>query len=169
MRIDRLICIHQHHIDDRCFIDFGELACTCIRSSRARMSGWSFLGGGFCNSDAIAHPIASRFLLGTVSRLALLATFTTSIDCSSRQQHIRNTYLSEPPTPAINMFRQAAIRNARLFSTSVTLRKSPVESAADAAKTVDKTISQNIVKGIEKTGTSTSLLQLHAWRCITSR
>lgn len=51
------------------------------------------------------------------------------------------------------MYRQAAIRNVRLFSTRVALRnKGPVEGAKDAAKTVDKTISQGIVKGIEKGG-----------------
>lgn len=52
------------------------------------------------------------------------------------------------------MYRQAAIRNVRLFSTRVALRqKGPVEGAKEAVKTVDKTVSQGIVKGIEKGGT----------------
>ena len=51
------------------------------------------------------------------------------------------------------MFRQVAVRNARLFSTSVRLsNKGPVDAAKDAVKTVDKTVSQTIVKGIEKGG-----------------
>jgi hypothetical protein len=52
------------------------------------------------------------------------------------------------------MFRQAAVRNVRLFSTSVALRKGPVEATKDAVKTVDKTVSQAAVKGIEKGGMS---------------
>ena len=51
------------------------------------------------------------------------------------------------------MYRQVAIRNARLFSTSVRLGKGPVETTKDAVKTVDKNVSQTIVKGIEKGGT----------------
>lgn len=52
------------------------------------------------------------------------------------------------------MFRQVAIRNVRLFSTSVRVsNKGPVETAKDAVKTADKTVSQTIVKGIEKGGT----------------
>ena len=52
------------------------------------------------------------------------------------------------------MFRQTVARNVRLFSTSVRVRqnKGPIEGAKDAVKTVDKTISQQIVKGIEKGG-----------------
>ena len=52
------------------------------------------------------------------------------------------------------MFRQAAARQLRLFSTARVLRESkgPIEGAKDAVKTVDKTISQQIVKGIEKGG-----------------
>ena len=50
------------------------------------------------------------------------------------------------------MFRQAFARNVRLFSTSVALRKGPVEGAKDAVKTVDRTVSDTLVKGIEKGG-----------------
>ncbi len=57
------------------------------------------------------------------------------------------------------MFRQAAIRNVRLFSTSVAFRKGPVEAVTDAAKTVDKTVSQAAVKGIEKGGKHLTALQ----------
>lgn len=49
------------------------------------------------------------------------------------------------------MFRQTLVRNARLFSTSVRVgNKGPIEGAKDAAKTVDRTVSDQIVKGIEK-------------------
>lgn len=52
------------------------------------------------------------------------------------------------------MFRQVAVRNVRLFSTSVRVaNKGPVEATKDAVKTVDKNVSQTIVKGIEKGGT----------------
>ena len=53
------------------------------------------------------------------------------------------------------MYRQTLARNVRLFSTARVLRqnKGPIEGAKDAVKQVDKTISQTIVKGIEKGGT----------------
>ena len=63
------------------------------------------------------------------------------------------------------MYRGAAARQLRLFSTSRVLRqqqKGPVEGAKDAVKTVDKTISQGIVKGIEKGGTLSSIFLLTA-------
>ncbi|KAF2795002.1 hypothetical protein K505DRAFT_407215 [Melanomma pulvis-pyrius CBS 109.77] len=47
------------------------------------------------------------------------------------------------------MFRTAIARQARLFSTSPIVRKSPVETVKDAAKVVDRTISDAAVKGIE--------------------
>lgn len=51
------------------------------------------------------------------------------------------------------MFRQALARNVRLFSTSrVVMEKGPVEGAKDAAKAVDRTVSDTLVKGIEKGG-----------------
>ncbi|ORY12732.1 hypothetical protein BCR34DRAFT_482229 [Clohesyomyces aquaticus] len=50
------------------------------------------------------------------------------------------------------MFRSAIARQARLFSTSPIVRKSPVETVKDAAKAVDRTISDAAVKGIEKGG-----------------
>lgn len=51
------------------------------------------------------------------------------------------------------MFRQTVVRNVRLFSTSVPrLNKGPVEGAKDAVKQVDRTVSDTIVKGIEKGG-----------------
>ena len=60
------------------------------------------------------------------------------------------------------MFRQAAARPLRLFSTSAVRlqNKRPIEGAKDAVKTVDKTISQGIVKGIEKGGTFQLTLHL---------
>ena len=52
------------------------------------------------------------------------------------------------------MFRQQLARNARLFSTSVRVQnKGPVDAVKDAAKQVDKAVSQTIVAGIEKGGT----------------
>lgn len=53
------------------------------------------------------------------------------------------------------MFRQAVARNVRLFSTTPAFRKGPVETAKDAAKSVDRTVSDTIVKGIEKGGKHT--------------
>lgn len=50
------------------------------------------------------------------------------------------------------MYRSAIARQTRLFSTSVYLRKGPVDATKDAAKTVDRTISDAAVKGIEKGG-----------------
>ena len=59
------------------------------------------------------------------------------------------------------MFRQTVARNVRLFSTSGLLRnKGPVEGAKDAVKQVDKTVSDTIVKGIEKGGMSPSIQNL---------
>lgn len=52
------------------------------------------------------------------------------------------------------MFRTQIARQARLFSTSPIVRKSPVETVKDAAKTVDRAVSDKIVKGIEKGGMS---------------
>jgi len=48
------------------------------------------------------------------------------------------------------MLRQQIARQARLFSTTPIARKSPVETIKDAAKVVDRTISNAAVKGIEK-------------------
>lgn len=50
------------------------------------------------------------------------------------------------------MFRQTLLRNARLFSTSVRVNKGPVEAGKDAVKNVDRSVSDTIVKGIEKGG-----------------
>jgi hypothetical protein len=50
------------------------------------------------------------------------------------------------------MYRQVVVRQTRLFSTSVYLRKDPVTAAKDAVKTVDRTVSDAAVKGIEKGG-----------------
>jgi len=52
------------------------------------------------------------------------------------------------------MFRQTITRQARLFSTSVRVRKSAVDSAKETLQSVDKTISQQAVKGIEGAGGS---------------
>lgn len=51
------------------------------------------------------------------------------------------------------MFRSQIARQARLFSTTPVARKGPVETIKDAAKAVDRTISDAAVKGIEKGGT----------------
>lgn len=52
------------------------------------------------------------------------------------------------------MFRQSLLRSARPtarhFSTTVRYNKGPIEGAKDAAKTVDRTVSDQMVKGIEK-------------------
>ena len=50
------------------------------------------------------------------------------------------------------MLRTSLTRQARLFSTSPAVRKSVVDSAKDAAKKVDRTISDAAVKGIETGG-----------------
>ncbi|KAK5113499.1 hypothetical protein LTR62_003368 [Meristemomyces frigidus] len=47
------------------------------------------------------------------------------------------------------MFRQQIARQARLFSTSVAFRKSAVDTAKETVHAADKTVSQQIVKGIE--------------------
>lgn len=63
---------------------------------------------------------------------------------------------------ALTMFRTQIARQVRLFSTSPIVRKSPVETVKDAAKTVDRTVSDAAVKGIEKGGTfSLLLIPLH--------
>lgn len=54
------------------------------------------------------------------------------------------------------MFRQQLARQVRLFSTTPIARKSPVEAIKDAAKAVDRTISNAAVAGIEKGGKCTS-------------
>ncbi|EKG10692.1 hypothetical protein MPH_12176 [Macrophomina phaseolina MS6] len=48
------------------------------------------------------------------------------------------------------MFRTAIARNARLFTTSARFQKSAVDSVKDTAKKVDRTVSDELVKGIEK-------------------
>ena len=50
--------------------------------------------------------------------------------------------------------RQAA---TRLFSTAPRLQKGPIETVKSAAKKVDRTISDGIVVGIDKTGAYHSL------------
>lgn len=55
------------------------------------------------------------------------------------------------------MFRTQLTRQVRLFSTSPIVRKSPVETVKDAAKTVDRAVSDKVVKGIEKGGTYSPL------------
>lgn len=48
------------------------------------------------------------------------------------------------------MFRQTLTRNVRLFSTNVRLQKSAVDSAKDGLKSIDRTVSDKLVKGINK-------------------
>ena len=50
------------------------------------------------------------------------------------------------------MFRHSLLRTTRtrLFSTTARYNKGPVEGIKDAAKTVDRTVSDQMVKGIEK-------------------
>ena len=55
-------------------------------------------------------------------------------------------------TTTAKMFRQAITRQARLFSSTPTARKSVVDSAKDVLNTVNKTVSQAAVKGIETGG-----------------
>lgn len=50
------------------------------------------------------------------------------------------------------MYRQAIARQARLFSTSFAARKSAVDAAKETVHQADKTVAQQIVKGIEKGG-----------------
>jgi hypothetical protein len=66
--------------------------------------------------------------------------------------HLSNTYTPNTDNLSAIMFRTQLARQVRLFSTSPIVRKSPVESVKDAAKTVDRTISDQVVKGIEKGG-----------------
>ena len=51
----------------------------------------------------------------------------------------------------IVLTRQAAAAT-RLFSTAPRLEKGPIETVIDAAKKVDRTISDGLVEGIDKTG-----------------
>lgn len=51
------------------------------------------------------------------------------------------------------MYRTSFIRSARLFSTNARLQKSATETVKDAAKAVDRSVSNAAVKGIEKGGT----------------
>lgn len=50
------------------------------------------------------------------------------------------------------LLRQAAVAKPapRLFSTAVVYQKSPTESVKDGLKSVDRTVSDTIVKGIDK-------------------
>lgn len=50
------------------------------------------------------------------------------------------------------MFRQTITRQARLFSTTPIFRKSAVDTAKETVQAADKTVSQQIVKGIEASG-----------------
>lgn len=48
------------------------------------------------------------------------------------------------------MFRTTLARNVRLFSTNVRLNKSAVDTAKESVEKVDRTVSDQLVKGIEK-------------------
>ncbi|GME35057.1 Lea domain protein [Neofusicoccum parvum] len=48
------------------------------------------------------------------------------------------------------MLRATIARNARLFTTSTRVQKSTVDSVKDTAKKVDRTVADELVKGIEK-------------------
>jgi hypothetical protein len=50
------------------------------------------------------------------------------------------------------MLRTAATRQTRLFATSHPLHRGPVQAGKDALKTVDRAVSDTIVKGIETGG-----------------
>ena len=50
------------------------------------------------------------------------------------------------------MYRQTFLRQARLFSTSVAVRKSAVDTAKETVQAADKTVAQKIVQGIEAGG-----------------
>ena len=62
------------------------------------------------------------------------------------------------------MFRQSLLRTTRLFSTTARVNKGPVEGAKDAVKTADRTVSDQIVKGIEKGRKSTNPSSRHIRR-----
>lgn len=57
-------------------------------------------------------------------------------------------------TRATPLYRQAvfAQQAPRLFSTTVVVRKGPVDGAKDALKSVDRAVSDAAVKGIDKGG-----------------
>jgi hypothetical protein len=50
------------------------------------------------------------------------------------------------------MYRSAILRHTRLLSTTARLHKGPVEAAKDTLKSVDRTVSDVAVAGIEKGG-----------------
>ena len=51
------------------------------------------------------------------------------------------------------MFRSTLARNARLFSTNARLQKSAIDSAKDGLKSIDRTVSDTLIKGIDSSGT----------------
>jgi len=57
------------------------------------------------------------------------------------------------------MYRQLLARQSRLFTTSTRVRKSVLDTAKDALKDVDKTVSQTLVKGIDASGNASQALQ----------
>jgi hypothetical protein len=56
------------------------------------------------------------------------------------------------------MMRTAITRQARLFSTAPTLRKTVVDSVKDGVKQVDRTVADAAVKGIETGGAYSEIL-----------
>lgn len=80
--------------------------------------------------------------------IVLLLLFVSS----QAQTNCHHNPLSNFPQTTTKMFRQTFTRNVRLFSTSVRVQKSAVDAAKEAAKNVDKTVSQTLVKGIEGAG-----------------
>ena len=50
------------------------------------------------------------------------------------------------------MLRTSLLRSTRLFSTTPLVRKTATDTIKDAAKTVDRTISNAAVKGLDKAG-----------------
>lgn len=86
-----------------------------------------------------------------------ISQFKTTVDIFTTELYLPTTYFSlfSPlitTTQIFTMFRTQLARQVRLFSTSPIARKSPVETIKDAAKVVDRTISNAAVKGIETGG-----------------
>ena len=50
------------------------------------------------------------------------------------------------------MFRSTLARNARLFSTNARLQKSAIDTAKDGLKSIDRTVSDTLIKGIDSSG-----------------
>nr|POE93244.1 hypothetical protein CFP56_19256 [Quercus suber] len=82
-------------------------------------------------------------------RLTVLFSSTKSSDSNHFPHYHRRVITRLQFKQSANMFRQAIARQARLFSTTPIIRKSAVDTAKETVQTADKTVAQQIVKGIE--------------------